>query len=105
MLGYAEEFLNPENDPNISVEGKRWNDLTHDRWLSIKSNNGYSLIIKPDGGFARGWAIDKDTAIANGRKYTVQNCQIETEVPIYSRPKDGRYVYYIIYKRPKNSEA
>lgn len=92
LLNFAEAFLNPNNDDRIKVVSKEWKEFNHDRWLSIEANTGHKLIIKPDGGFQRGWHVD--------RMYTPDNSPMNAEIPIIARDTDGRLVYYLIYKRP-----
>ena len=88
-------LLNPEGDDSIKINGCRYRDLNHDRTLKIKSDEGHTLIIRPDGGFGRGWILD--TQNTNGQWYD-NNCTIDADIPIISRPTDNRYIYYVIYK-------
>ena len=98
LLEFAEAFLNPNNDDRIEVVGKRWEEFNHDRWLSIKADTGHTLIIKPDGGFKRGWYVDGSRC--NGGWYTPNNSQMDVKIPITASDTDGRLVYYLIYKTP-----
>lgn len=99
LLEFAKTLLNPNNDDRITIVGKRWEELNHDRWLSIKSDTGHTLIIKPDGGFSRGWYVDGINC--NGVIYTPDNSRADTVIPIAISDADGRSVYYVIYKRPQ----
>ena len=95
LEGYMNNLLNPEGDDSIQINGCRYRDLNHDRTLKIKSDEGHTLIIRPDGGFGRGWTLD--TQNTNGQWYD-NNCTIDADIPIISRPTDNRYIYYVIYK-------
>jgi hypothetical protein len=102
LVGYMKKFLEEEicnsGENEILVEASQWKNMNHDRSLKIVSNKGHILIIRPDGGFGRGWAVDGQCA--DGIEYDTR-CTINTNIPIYSKPQDGRYLYYVIYKAPK----
>ena len=98
LVEYMQTLVNPDESSNIEINGCSWKDLNHDRSLVIKSDMGPTLIIRPDGGFCRGWNLDRDAAKRRGQWYDTK-CGIDDDIPIYSAPKDGRYIYYVIYKR------
>ena len=98
LVEYMQTLVNPDESSNIEINGCSWKDLNHDRSLVIKSDRGPTLIIRPDGGFCRGWNLDRDAAKRRGQWYDTK-CGIDDDIPIYSAPKDGRYLYYVIYKR------
>ena len=98
MNGLLEDEIRNSGENEIKVEGCQWKDMNHDRSLRIVSDSGHVLIIRPDGGFGRGWAVDGRNS--NGVVYDT-GCTINTDIPIYSKPQDGRYLYYVIYKAPK----
>ena len=99
LVEYMQALVNPNGLSNIEITGCSHSDLNHDRSLVVKSDRGHTLIIRPDGGFCRGWYYDKYTARINGESYDTE-CGIGDDIPIYSKPNDNRYLYYVIYKRP-----
>lgn len=98
MNGLLEDEIRNSGENEIKVEGCQWKNMNHDRSLRIASDSGHVLIIRPDGGFGRGWAVDGHNS--NGVVYDT-SCTINTDIPIYSKPQDGRYLFYVIYKAPK----
>lgn len=99
MEWLLQDEIRDSGENEIKVEGCKWKDMNHDRSLKIVSDCGHVLIIRPDGGFARGWSVDGHSS--NGVVYDTTNCTITTDIPIYSKPQDGRYLYYVIYKCPR----